>query len=167
MKPQPPKLNLTVMIMLLVFLAGTITVNYMEMQEVEAKKVVENKTVKLTHEQKLKQNLEKKYGKLSEIKTSGKYEPLLVLKNKKIIVSYGARDSCGCNKHYNRLGIKKFKNYCTGCHRWGTLKYESTRTVRWYTSPEGLWYCSRCDRDYCMGNGKENIRNSKYKLKVA
>jgi len=47
-----------------------------------------------------------------------------------------------------------FKNYCPNCHRYGTLHYE-VGPASW-TSPEGMWYCSCCDMDFCAQCGKSH-----------
>lgn len=50
-----------------------------------------------------------------------------------------------------------FKNYCPNCHSRGTLNYEQGSG---YHNPEGMWYCMRCDMDFCLVHGKEHIRGS-------
>ncbi len=54
--------------------------------------------------------------------------------------------------------FKMFKNYCPYCHKKGTLSFEEGSAS--YTSPEGMWYCTRCDADFCLVHGKEHINNN-------
>lgn len=61
--------------------------------------------------------------------------------------------SCGMGSYTHHSAT--FKNYCPGCHSKGTLRYEvGDYYGADYTSPEGLWFCTRCDRDYCCQCGK-------------
>ena len=50
-----------------------------------------------------------------------------------------------------------FKNYCPNCHHKGTLQYEQGSGSH---NPEGMWYCTRCDMDFCLVHGKEHISGS-------
>lgn len=50
-----------------------------------------------------------------------------------------------------------FKNYCPNCNSEGTLNYEQGSG---YHNPEGMWYCTRCDMDFCLVHGKEHISGS-------
>lgn len=44
-----------------------------------------------------------------------------------------------------------FANYCPYCHSYGVLSYEEAHM--W---PEGIWYCTQCDADFCLVHGKEH-----------
>lgn len=55
-----------------------------------------------------------------------------------------------------------FKNYCPNCHSKGTLNYEQGSG---YHNPEGMWYCTRCDMDFCLVHGKEHVSGTDNYLK--
>lgn len=58
-----------------------------------------------------------------------------------------ATGRCSCSLYSDyAYHIAAFENYCPNCHSKGTLKYEEG-SASW-TSPEGMWYCSRCDMDF-------------------
>lgn len=42
----------------------------------------------------------------------------------------------------------------------GTLTFEQG-SASW-TSPEGMWYCTRCDMDFCLVHGKSHDSRGKY-----
>jgi hypothetical protein len=68
---------------------------------------------------------------------------------------------CSCSLMDDRLHhTKVFKNYCPNCHSKGTLTFEQG-SISW-TSPEGLWYCTKCDIDYCLVHGKSHDYRGKY-----
>lgn len=68
---------------------------------------------------------------------------------------------CSCSLMHDRLHhTKVFKNYCPNCHSKGTLAFEQG-SISW-TSPEGLWYCTKCDIDYCLVHGKSHDSRGKY-----
>lgn len=50
-----------------------------------------------------------------------------------------------------------FKNYCPNCHHKGNIRYEQGSGSH---NPEGMWYCTRCDMDFCLVHGKEHISGS-------
>ncbi len=57
-----------------------------------------------------------------------------------------------------------FKNYCPNCHSKGTLNYEQGSG---YHNPEGMWYCTKCDMDFCLVHGKEHISGTdKYLTRI-
>lgn len=64
--------------------------------------------------------------------------------------------SCGVGDYSHRYSF--FLNYCPNCHHHGTLRYEEGPGS--YTSPEGMWYCTVCDMDFCGQCGKEHITGS-------
>ncbi|MBI5679863.1 MAG: hypothetical protein HZC47_03080 [Methanobacterium sp.] len=67
--------------------------------------------------------------------------------------------SCSlCSDRYHHTVV--FKNYCPNCHLKGTLTFEQG-SASW-TSPEGLWYCTRCDMDYCLVHGKSHDSRGEY-----
>lgn len=53
-----------------------------------------------------------------------------------------------------------FTNYCPNCHH-KTLQYEQGSG---YHNPEGMWYCTGCDMDFCLVHGKEHISGSDHYL---
>jgi hypothetical protein len=68
---------------------------------------------------------------------------------------------CSCSLMTDRLHhTKVFKNYCPNCHSKGTLAFEQG-SISW-TSPEGLWYCTKCDIDYCLVHGKSHDSRGEY-----
>lgn len=69
-------------------------------------------------------------------------------------VSATARCSCGSSS-YN-YGTATFKNYCPGCGHHNCLYFEQGPYYGYNsgTSPEGLYACAVCDRDYCAKCGK-------------
>lgn len=154
MKPQP-RFKLTAIIVLLVFLAGSIAVSYVQMQEVEAKQVV------------------KKTEPLKTVKTVGKNSPKYIKMNTSHIICGGAKCGCGSNynkyKHNHKVSIKNWCPYCSkkGWKAWGNLRYNPKRTA------EGELTCKRCDSDFCLGYNKktgkglyEKSGKKKYRLKV-
>ncbi|MGZ7117312.1 MAG: hypothetical protein ACXVHS_07685 [Methanobacterium sp.] len=59
---------------------------------------------------------------------------------------------CSCSLCEDRYHHKQvFENYCPYCHRYGVLNYEEAS--QW---PEGIWYCTECDADFCLIHGKEH-----------
>ena len=54
---------------------------------------------------------------------------------------------CTDRKHHTRT----FVNYCPYCKRYGVLKFEAASYWQ-----EGLWYCTKCDADFCLVHGKEH-----------
>ena len=67
-------------------------------------------------------------------------------------VTSTARCSCSLSTGYG-YSTNTFMNYCPNCHRYGTLHFEQGHG---WTSPEGLWYCSCCDMDFCLVHGKSH-----------
>jgi hypothetical protein len=68
---------------------------------------------------------------------------------------------CSCSLMTDRLHhTKVYKNYCPNCHSKGTLTFEQG-SISW-TSPEGLWYCIKCDVDYCLVHGKSHDHRGLY-----
>lgn len=86
----------------------------------------------------------------------------------------GATARCSCGSSSYKYGTSYFVNYCPGCGKHGTLRFEEgAYSGNHYTSPEGLWYCTNCDRDYCAKCGKIHsserywlLRTNKPKIKV-
>lgn len=78
------------------------------------------------------------------------------------IVGGKFRCSCGIGNYEHREAY--FINKCPHCS--GKLAFEQgDYHGADYTSPEGMWYCTRCDMDFCGQCGKEHIKGSKYWLK--
>lgn len=73
---------------------------------------------------------------------------------------------CSCSLYEGNYHIKAtFKNYCPNCHHKGSLAFEQgDYKGSDYTSPEGLWYCTRCDMDFCLVHGKEHVNHNAYWL---
>jgi hypothetical protein len=62
---------------------------------------------------------------------------------------------CSCSLMEDRYHhYAAFENYCPACGSYGSLDFEDG-PVR-YTCPEGMWYCTVCDADYCLVHGKEH-----------
>jgi hypothetical protein len=71
-------------------------------------------------------------------------------------VSADGRCSCSLHTDYN-IHHCTWLNYCPYCKKYGTLAYTTKG------SPEGMFYCTYCDADYCVVHGKEHINtNPKY-----
>ncbi len=69
-----------------------------------------------------------------------------------------ATGKCTCGLQYDyAYHTATFKNYCPDCYSKGTLNYEQGSG---YHNPEGMWYCTRCDMDFCLVHGKEHISGS-------
>jgi hypothetical protein len=65
----------------------------------------------------------------------------------------GCTAKCSCGMSSYTYGTAYFVDRCPGCG--GNLAFEQgANSGAAYTSPEGLWYCTRCDRDYCAKCGK-------------
>ncbi len=65
--------------------------------------------------------------------------------------------SCGIEGDY-KYHTKVFYNYNPATHTWGTLRFEEGK---YYgpndgTSPEGLWYDTKTDMDWCLVSGKSH-----------
>lgn len=58
-------------------------------------------------------------------------------------ISSVAKCSCGKGTYEYRKGT--FLNYCPNCNKKGYLNFEEGSST--WTSPEGMWYCTRCDMD--------------------
>lgn len=70
---------------------------------------------------------------------------------------------CSCSLSSDRaLHAKSWQNYCSKCHRFGTLTFEKTRDC-----PEGMIRCTRCDADFCPVHGKEHRNRGAAYLKSA
>ena len=98
------------------------------------------------------------------IKTYGHYEPTHVAISSEKVTSTGARDTSGRVGSYARQGTNTFKNYCPNCHKHGTIAFESSRLVSYWTSIEGLWYCRSCDMDFSLCTGTEHRQGSNKRL---
>lgn len=62
---------------------------------------------------------------------------------------------CSCSLMKNRRHHTViFKNYCPNCHHYGCLTFEQGPSS--WTCPEGMWYCTRCDMDFCLAHGKSH-----------
>lgn len=73
-------------------------------------------------------------------------------------VSSNALCSCGIGTYTHQHNT--FLNYCPNCHHYGTLRYEEGPAS--YTSPEGMWFCTRCDMDFCCQCGKSHDNRGYY-----
>ncbi|WBF10614.1 hypothetical protein ISG34_00225 [Methanothermobacter marburgensis] len=72
-----------------------------------------------------------------------------------------ASGRCSCSLHGDyREHKSRFRNYCPFCGRHGTLRYEEGSTC-----PEGMWFCSRCDADFCLVHGKSHTSRARYLLR--
>jgi hypothetical protein len=86
-------------------------------------------------------------------------------KNIKVTSEYVEADGvCSCSlmedrSHHHSI----FENYCPACGSKGTLKFEQGSIS--YTCPEGMWYCTNCDADYCLVHGKEHREGTHWYLK--
>ncbi|MGC9516862.1 MAG: hypothetical protein ACP5C3_04095 [Methanomicrobiales archaeon] len=71
---------------------------------------------------------------------------------KKEYVKSTAKCSCSLYSDY-KYHTHYFKNYCPNCHRYGTINYEQGSGGH---NPEGMWYCTACDMDFCLVHGKSH-----------
>lgn len=59
---------------------------------------------------------------------------------------------CSCSLCEDRYHHSpSFVNYCPYCHLYDVLDFEEA-----YEWPEGIWYCTVCDADFCLVHGKEH-----------
>jgi len=101
---------------------------------------------------------------VSTAKTTKYYGPNSYSVNSDKVSATGAYCSCGWSDGYYRHGTNIFLNYCPACHRYGTLSVEIGSGSH---NPEGMFYCTRCDADYCLVHGKIHVSGSSVKLTSA
>ena len=73
------------------------------------------------------------------------------------------RCTCSLQSDYTYHTVT-FKNYCPNCHHKGTLRYEEGPAS--WTCPEGMWYCTRCDMDFCLIHGKSHDNRGHYLVRI-
>jgi len=95
------------------------------------------------------------------VKAKTLYGPIDVKFNSKYLIST-ARCSCGVKGNYFYHSAA-FINYCPYCKVNGTMHFYDHPRI----SPEGMWYCLRCDSDYCLVTGKEHVISRPMQLKIA
>ena len=64
-----------------------------------------------------------------------------------------AKCSCSLNVNYN-YHARVFYNYDPSSHTYGTLAFEEGPAS--WTSPEGMWYSTVTDMDFCLVHGKSH-----------
>lgn len=69
------------------------------------------------------------------------------------------KNSCAIKCDY-KYHTRVFYNYNPRTKRWGTLKFEQGPAPR--TSPEGMWYDSITDMDFCLVHGKSHDSRNVY-----
>lgn len=84
------------------------------------------------------------------------------IKITKDTVSCTGRCTCSLQTNY-AYQTRSFVNYCPNCHRKGTIRYEVGKCSQ---NVEGMWYCSRCDMDFCLVHGKSHDRRGRYLSKA-
>lgn len=69
------------------------------------------------------------------------------------------KGSCSLDTNYN-YHTRVFYNYDPSSHTWGTLDFEEGPAS--WTSPEGMWYSTVTDVDYCLVHGKSHDHRGFY-----
>jgi hypothetical protein len=68
---------------------------------------------------------------------------------------------CSCGQGSYAYQTSSFQNYCPVCGCHGTLKFEQIMgSDPGSCCPEGMWYCTNCDADFCLVHGKKHIVGS-------
>jgi len=88
------------------------------------------------------------------------FAPIDVKYNSRYLIST-ARCSCGKKGDYSYYSAA-FINYCPYCKIHGSMSYFADNRI----CPEGMWFCLRCDSDYCLVTGKEHVIRRPMQLKV-
>ena len=70
-----------------------------------------------------------------------------------------AKCSCSLTANYN-YHTRVFYNYDPLSHTWGTLAFEEGPAS--WTSPEGMWYSTVTDMDFCLVHGKSHDHRGVY-----
>ena len=80
-----------------------------------------------------------------------------VVVTSKYVMATG-KNTCSISSDY-KYHTRVFKNYDPSSHKWGVLKYEvgSGRN-----NPEGMWYSTVTDMDFCLVHGKSHDNRGKY-----
>jgi len=73
-----------------------------------------------------------------------------------------AKCSCSLSTDYD-YHTRYFKNYCPNCHKYGTINYEQGSGNH---NPEGMWYCTNCDVDFCLVHGKSHDHRGLFLTKI-
>ncbi len=69
------------------------------------------------------------------------------------------KGSCSLDTNYN-YHTRVFYNYDPSSDTWGTLDFEQGPSS--WTSPEGMWYSTVTDVDYCLVHGKSHDHRGFY-----
>ena len=69
------------------------------------------------------------------------------------------KHSCSISDDYG-YHTRVFYNYDPSSHTWGTLAFEEGPAS--WTSPEGMWYSTITDVDFCLVHGKSHDNNGFY-----
>ncbi len=69
------------------------------------------------------------------------------------------KHSCSIGDDYG-YHTRVFYNYDPSSHTWGTLDFEEGPAS--WTSPEGMWYSTVTDADYCLVHGKSHDSRGYY-----
>ena len=69
------------------------------------------------------------------------------------------KNRCSISDDYN-YHTRVFYNYDPSSHTWGTISFEEGPAS--WTSPEGMWYSTVTDVDYCLVHGKSHDNRGFY-----
>jgi hypothetical protein len=71
-----------------------------------------------------------------------------------------ATGKCTCSLYTDyKYHTRVFKNYDPSSHKWGVLAYEVGSGKN---NPEGMWYSTVTDMDFCLVHGKSHDNRGKY-----
>ena len=94
--------------------------------------------------------------------SSAKYVGAYDVEITKEYVKATAKCSCCLSSDY-KYHTHYFKNYCPNCHLDGTINYEQGSGNH---NPEGMWYCTNCDIDFCIVHGKSHDHRKLFLKKI-
>lgn len=94
--------------------------------------------------------------------SSAKYVGAYNVKITKDYVKSTSKCSCSLSSDY-KYHEQYFKNYCPNCHLYGTINFEQGLGEH---NPEGMWYCTNCDIDFCLVHGKSHDHRKLYLIKT-
>jgi hypothetical protein len=85
-----------------------------------------------------------------------------VVVTSKYVMATG-KHTCSMATDY-KYHTRVFYNYNPRTHTWGTLKFQKGAYYgpNQGTSPEGLWYDTRTDMDWCLVSGKSHDHRNVY-----
>jgi hypothetical protein len=80
-----------------------------------------------------------------------------VVVTSKYVMATG-KNTCSIASDY-KYHTRVFKNYDPSSHKWGVLKYEVGSGMN---NPEGMWYSTVTDMDFCLVHGKSHDNRGIY-----